>query len=177
MNATTATQELPMTDTRIAVKMTFDSETCSRCGGSGTMPFSAYNGVCLKCNRAGVVLTRNGKTARGKVEAWAEANLTVPASTVEPGQRVKSGSLSGTVVERTTTLGQGNGRSMRGVEGTDTYVETWTYGQTVIRTKSTSLSMAAHAPIRLGWTRETLTQAAALFGHLKGVTFTYADEA
>lgn len=37
--------------------------TCSRCGGSGRMPFSVYNGLCFKCRGQGYTLTKRGAVA------------------------------------------------------------------------------------------------------------------
>ena len=45
-------------------KLLFESNGCSRCGGSGKMPYSVYNGVCFKCNGKGEVLTKRGRVAQ-----------------------------------------------------------------------------------------------------------------
>lgn len=44
----------------------FEHNTCSRCGGSGKMPFSVYAGICFKCHGAGYVLTKRGRAASQK---------------------------------------------------------------------------------------------------------------
>jgi hypothetical protein len=48
----------------MTVKLHFETTTCSRCGGTGTMPFSVYGGVCFKCNGSAVTLTAAGRSAR-----------------------------------------------------------------------------------------------------------------
>lgn len=40
-----------------------EAVTCSRCGGSGRMPFSVCNGWCFKCHGAGYALTTRGRAA------------------------------------------------------------------------------------------------------------------
>lgn len=162
------------------LRITYDTTTCSRCGGSGRMPYSVYGGVCFKCNGKGQYLTPQGRKVRAWFDAWAERHLTVAASTLEPGDRIVVHGATWTVTERTTTLGKGNGRSMRGVEGTDTYVETWTYGQTTInyerRTRTGVVRegylTAAHASVRLAWTTETLQAALDECRFRKGYTTT-----
>lgn len=31
----------------------YERTTCSRCGGTGRMPYTAYEGRCFKCNQSG----------------------------------------------------------------------------------------------------------------------------
>jgi len=45
-------------------KLLFEHVCCSRCGGSGRMPFAVYNGVCFKCDGNGSVLTKRGRAAQ-----------------------------------------------------------------------------------------------------------------
>lgn len=67
----------------------FESCDCSRCGGSGRMPFSAYGGVCFKCNGAGQVLTPAGRSARKLYDTLLSAACTTKqAWEVEVGERV-----------------------------------------------------------------------------------------
>jgi hypothetical protein len=42
----------------------FENVRCSRCGGSGRMPYAVYNGVCFKCEGKGAVLTKRGRAAQ-----------------------------------------------------------------------------------------------------------------
>jgi hypothetical protein len=45
-----------------------ETKTCSRCGGSGKMPFAVYGGVCFKCNGAGNFYTKRGRAAHAFLE-------------------------------------------------------------------------------------------------------------
>jgi hypothetical protein len=47
----------------VAVPRKFETRTCSRCGGSGKMPFAVYGGICFKCNGAGKFYTKRGRAA------------------------------------------------------------------------------------------------------------------
>jgi hypothetical protein len=156
----------------------YETATCTRCGGSGQMPFAAYGGRCFKCNGNGETMTAAGRRARAKVEAYAAEHLMVPASAVRPGDKiVGNDGKTRTVVEVETTLGQGNGRSKVGVEGTESFVETWTYGSTTIHTGRNSYGGAAHRAVRVAWTQDHLAAAAQLVAHLKGAIVTYKEEA
>jgi len=50
--------------------ISWETDVCDRCGGTGYMPYAAYGGVCFKCNKAGKVLTPAGRAAR---KAYMEA--------------------------------------------------------------------------------------------------------
>lgn len=166
-----------MTATRPVAKIAYDKATCARCGGSGRMPFSAYGGVCFGCNGNGEKLTAAGRRAHAAVEEWAKAHLTVAASSLKEGDRINYQGQRRTLIrDAETTLGYGGGKSMIGVEGTDSYVETWTLGKTVVTTQKVSMQLPAHAEVVRWWTRESLTACVAAVGHLKGLIVTYADE-
>jgi len=63
-------------------KFLFESETCSRCGGSGHYSYCQMHGtVCFKCGGAGVTLTKRGKIA----QAWFTARRSKRASDVKVG--------------------------------------------------------------------------------------------
>lgn len=152
-------------------KIVFEKQACSRCGGSGRMPFSVYGGVCFKCNGKGEMLTRRGAAAFKKVQEVRKQVCTVPASSVKPGMRiVGSDGKARTVVSVETRLGKGNGVGRSGVEGTDSFCEVWTYGETLIRTKKNGYSGAAHRSVTLAWTAETLAVAAEAVRRMKGAT-------
>lgn len=51
-------------DDEMAAKLLFESTECSRCGGSGRMPYSVAGGVCFKCGGAGAILTKRGRAAQ-----------------------------------------------------------------------------------------------------------------
>jgi hypothetical protein len=43
---------------------TFESTLCTRCDGTGKVPFAHKDGICLACDGRGSVLTREGFRAR-----------------------------------------------------------------------------------------------------------------
>lgn len=166
-----------LTAAKPVTAIAYETEDCSRCGGSGTMPYSVYGGACFKCNRKGRTMTRAGRTAHAKAQEWAAANLTVAASSVKVGDRIVTSSGTRTVTAVDVKLGQGNGQSRIGTEGTDTFAEWWSLGVTTISVANGyGESGPAHRDVRLGWTRESLTEVAALFGHLKGLQVTYVED-
>lgn len=74
----------------MSVFIQFDSDNCGRCGGQGY--FSCYasvaGGACFACKGAKKVLTRKGKAARTRYEAWREATLRRRAEELQPGDLV-----------------------------------------------------------------------------------------
>lgn len=155
------------------MRIDFEKSTCTRCGGSGQMPFAAYGGRCFKCNGRGETMTRAGAAAYKRVKKVQQEVCSIPASSVKAGDRiVGSDGKTRTVVSVETRLGKGNGVSKYGVEGTDSYVETWTYGETVIRTQKNSYSGAAHRLVLVAWTAETLAVAAKAVERMKGAVVT-----
>jgi hypothetical protein len=59
----TTNQSAKIDPTTVA-KIAWESDTCSRCFGTGRMPYSAYGGVCFKCNGNRVCITAAGRAAR-----------------------------------------------------------------------------------------------------------------
>lgn len=57
----------------------FPIENCTRCGGTGQMPYDAYNGVCLKCNGEGTFVTRKAHAA------WLAYRAAAPEKAVTAG--------------------------------------------------------------------------------------------
>lgn len=165
------------TTTRPVASIGYEKATCSRCTGTGRMPFAAHGGVCYGCNGNGEKLTANGRRAKAAVDAWAAANLTVAASSLRKGDRINNQGVRRTLVaDAETTLGYGRLKSTTGVAGTESYVESWQLGQTVIRTQKVDIIVAAHASVIRWWNTESLTACAAAVGHLKGAIVTYQDE-
>lgn len=70
-----------------------ERETCSRCGGTGRMPFAVYGGVCFKCGGQKFVLTKRGAEA----ERYLRELRSRPARELGVGQviRVQSITMSG----------------------------------------------------------------------------------
>lgn len=70
-----------------------ERDTCSRCGGTGRMPFAVYGGVCFKCGGRGYVFTKRGVEA----ERYLREIRSLPARDLKVGQsiRVQSITMSG----------------------------------------------------------------------------------
>jgi len=67
-----------------------ERETCSRCGGTGRMPFSVYNGLCFKCHGVGFALTKRGVAA----ENYLRALRSQPARELKVGQSIRVQSIT-----------------------------------------------------------------------------------
>lgn len=77
-----------MTNNDTRRKITFEKETCTRCGGTGRYPSACYNGVCLGCTGTGKKLTRRGAAALKAYNAVMD-EMKKPASEVKVGDLVK----------------------------------------------------------------------------------------
>lgn len=77
-----------MTTTKLPT-ITFETHTCTRCGGSGQYPSACWNGVCLGCSGAGVRHTRAGRNARARYNE-VMACMTHTYGDVKVGDRVKA---------------------------------------------------------------------------------------
>lgn len=66
----------------------WDRETCPRCGGTGAYPSSMWGGICLLCSGVGSRLTRAGKAAVKKYDAFLAAHYTQLAVDLKPGQKI-----------------------------------------------------------------------------------------
>lgn len=164
-----------MTETpdRQVVKLTFDRETCDRCGGTGRMPFAAYGGVCLKCHGKGSSLTRRGRAASDRMVEWQNANLNVRVDQLEVGDSV-----------RMTSLG-GKSYTAKVVEVVPSDVTMTTKRDDVETvhplyriTFDRGPGLTAPAETRLGrtWTRETLTRCyLEVLSRMSGVVPTWSD--
>jgi preprotein translocase subunit YajC len=105
------------------VKIEWERELCTRCAGSGQYPSPMWQGVCLGCEGKGRKLTRVGRAALKKYEAYLAAHHTKMMIELQPGDVVRAGGGERTVVSVDPTIQRG-GTIALGVEGTDTYV-TW----------------------------------------------------
>ena len=64
----------------------FETETCSRCGGSGNYSYCQTHGTtCFKCGGSGITYTTRGAAAR----AWWKAQREAKISDLVIGMRVK----------------------------------------------------------------------------------------
>lgn len=68
--------------------ITFETQTCMRCAGSGQYPSPAWQGVCLGCSGKGIRFTRAGRAARKRYDdIMSRMNHTY--GDVKVGDRVK----------------------------------------------------------------------------------------
>lgn len=90
-------------DFRLIKGISFETETCDRCGGTAQMPFAAWGGVCLKCNKSGKgngqIMTRAGKAARKAYDDYLEKHHTKMMIDLQPGDIVRDLDGRRTVVE------------------------------------------------------------------------------
>ena len=74
------------------VKLLFESQTCSRCGGSGHYSYNQIDGtVCYGCGGRGVQLTKRGRAAQ---EYYNEL-LKKPIAEIVIGDRLLDGGVPG----------------------------------------------------------------------------------
>lgn len=94
MNAT-ATESIAITaDTKLASIL--ESVICSRCGGTGRMPFSYAGGTCFKCGGTGSCYTKRGAAAREFYRSLARTSV----KALHPGDKVLSeGFTAGTFTQ------------------------------------------------------------------------------
>lgn len=144
--------------------ITFETETCSRCGGSGQYPSPMWQGMCLGCNGTGRKLTRAGKVAHKRFHA-AMLKMCVPMTEVEVGDKVKQPADAKwrTVTEVLDNSGIGH----RNDDGTTTWLPGFVAGNTVY-------SVSPDAQI-MRYSQELFEEAVASVAHLKGATITRPD--
>src|SRR5262245_6075925 len=71
--------------TSMTFKTLFESQTCSRCGGTGHYSYCQMHGTtCFKCGGKGVTLTKRGSAA----QAWFTAQKMRPASEIKVGDKI-----------------------------------------------------------------------------------------
>ena len=69
----------------VAPEFKFESETCSRCGGSGKYSYcQMYGDRCFKCGGRGIVLTKRGSAAK----EYYESLCSKPASELKKGDSI-----------------------------------------------------------------------------------------
>lgn len=81
-----------MTATATATRITFETESCTRCGGSGTMPFTIWGGKCFKCAGSGSQLTKAGRAAYARRLRFLDSLPQVPVTELQAGDRIRNGS-------------------------------------------------------------------------------------
>ena len=158
----------------LIAKIEWERETCSRCAGSGQYPSPAWQGVCLGCNGLGRKLTRAGKAALKKYDAYLQAHHTKAYIELEPGDVTRDNrGRRLTVVNVDTNIRRG-GSAAIGVEGTDGYV---TYSRLVITVnfKRESWIVGPYDRTMVPPQGEALQAAFRHVANMKGCHVTYAD--
>lgn len=159
----------------MSIKVKFETEDCSRCGGSGEYSSCAmYGKTCFKCRGGKIQLTRRGIAARKAFDAvmdrmdktWAE---------VKPGDRVHvrgiNGALRWFIVD--TIEGGSPLRSRTGGESAP-WIEIPTLDVTYVNAKFVD-GHHAIGTVRV-WDAEIYRAAAVRVERLAGATVTGLDE-
>lgn len=82
-------------------KLLFESETCGRCGGSGSYSYCQMHGsTCFKCNGKGEQLTKRGKAA----QAWFSKQRETTADQIKVGDLMRFNDLHSTFTARVTSV-------------------------------------------------------------------------
>lgn len=146
----------------------YESEPCSRCGGSGNYSYNQIDGTrCFKCRGCGVQYTRRGKAAQEKVQILRESKTTMLVEDVRAGMYL--------VIDRRTVLVQAveenkaaYWKSKSGVEGKPGYVERtgWFF---YIKTEGCTYSMGNGSTVHRAMTADEMREVAAYALTLKGV--------
>ena len=87
----------------------YEMGPCGRCGGSGHYSYcTMYGTVCFGCSGSGKRLTRRGRAAWKKADAWKKANLDLTVAGLRLGdvveETVVAGSAVGTYWARVTKI-------------------------------------------------------------------------
>lgn len=70
-------------------KLTYETKTCGRCGGSGSYSYcSMYGSTCFQCAGRKTVLSKAGVAAAAKVKEFIAANFSKSADEIVAGDRV-----------------------------------------------------------------------------------------
>lgn len=81
------------------MKYVFETEGCSRCGGSGHYSFNPmYGTTCFKCHGTKVQLTRSGSKARQAFDAKKAEVASVDPMSLKVGDRIRYVTMSGKVI-------------------------------------------------------------------------------
>jgi hypothetical protein len=84
---------------RHVLKIEYETAPCSRCGGSGRYSYCpGYGDRCFKCGGNGLQVSRRGKAAMAKRDAWVAENVDMTATTVVVGDKIDMVDMVGTAV-------------------------------------------------------------------------------
>jgi hypothetical protein len=124
----------------------FQTDDCSRCGGSGRMPFAAYGGVCFKCNGHGKTMTRAGQAARKTfIETRDAASPRKKVSELEPGDKFMAYDHK----FRTVVSIKDTGYTMSSTVGSGATAVTTTHAQFTVETQKMSIGMSGDQEVML----------------------------
>ena len=143
-------------------RITFETETCNRCGGSGQYPSAAWQGMCLGCNGTGRRMTRRGKAAKRRYDEIIE-KMCKPVTEIEVGDRVQFASSH----KWFTTVSSKPYLPQEGAQMSGDWWEIRTNGQGLIA-QTTSLVKV--------WDPEVFDEAARVVGRMKGATVEGLEE-
>ena len=72
------------------MKLRFERQTCTRCGGSGEYSYCQMHGTtCFGCSGTGKQTSRNGRARRREYEARLKISSEISAYFIRPGDVVK----------------------------------------------------------------------------------------
>ena len=149
------------------MKIVYDRETCGRCGGSGHYSYNQMHGTtCYGCGGAGTKLTRAGKRARARIEAWKDEHATVLARDVKVGDRIEYAFGGRRFHSVLAVGGPPSAWSIHEIDG----VEYWFPSYPIV-VKGCSIGFAEDSPVRLAVGGERFEKLVAFARTLKsGVT-------
>lgn len=159
---------------KLIVKIAWERETCSRCGGTGRYPSAMWQGMCLKCEGGGQMLTRAGRAALAKYNAYLELHHSVRMIDLQPGDvtRTARGERR-TVVNVDPTIQRG-GTCTIGVKGSPTEVSFCSLTITVHFQKVTQI-VGPYVTTIVPPKGEAMQAALRHVEKMKGALVTYAD--
>lgn len=141
--------------------MTFEMTTCTRCGGTGQMPFAVAGGACFKCHRKGEVMTPKGRAAHKRINEWAANNLMVEVGDLAPGDRIMASNraLGGPRVVAQVLSIEPAGSEVDGEETVSVHVS-----------KGVGMIAPRSHKVQRAWTNDTIRAAYATVSRMSGVT-------
>jgi hypothetical protein len=144
------------------MKISFQTQTCGRCGGTGQYPSMRHQGRCLGCGGSGRCLTRAGRYARERYDEAMADKMKIRWSQARKGDLVR---LAGdkkyrrveAIRQTSWTYQENNGTR---AEAQALVVELSGLGEYTVRAED----------MILRWDAEAFRAACAAVSHLKGAT-------
>ncbi len=80
------------------MKITYERETCTRCGGGGEYSYcQRYGTTCFKCGGKGTTLSRRARSAYNRVQEFKADRYSIPAADVKVGDVAEFSTMTGKV--------------------------------------------------------------------------------